>query len=97
MFQQDQLFVILFIVIVEDRGAWELHFGGKQFSWTFIRWRYRAYSTVAQLFRKRSQACSFRNISENDNLLVLIRPVTRVAKPTLKICSPHWKNVLDIV
>jgi len=35
-----------------------------------------AYSTVVQLFRKRSQICSFRYISENENLLVLIRPVT---------------------
>jgi len=58
--------------------------GGGQFSWTFIRWRHRACSSVVQLFRKRSQICSFRNISENDNLLVLIRPVTTVAKPTLK-------------
>ena len=40
---------------------------------TFIRWRHRAYSSMVQLFRKRShsQICSFRNISENDNLLVL--------------------------
>jgi len=46
-----------------------LHFGGGQFSWTFIQWRHRAYSTVVQLFRKRSQICSFRNISKNENLL----------------------------
>jgi len=32
-----------------------LHFGGGQFSWNFIRWRHRAYSTVAELFRKPSQ------------------------------------------
>jgi len=31
-----------------------LHFGGGQFSWNVIRWRHRAYSTVVQLFRKRS-------------------------------------------
>ena len=80
------------------RGATSSSFpwGGK-FSWTFIRWRHRSYSTVVQLFRKRSQICSFRNISENDNLLVLIRPVTRGAKPTLKNFSPRWKNVLDIL
>jgi len=28
--------------------------GGEQFSWNFIRRRHRAYSTVVQLFRKRS-------------------------------------------
>jgi len=32
-----------------------LNFGGGQLSWNFIRWRYRAYSTVVELFRKRSQ------------------------------------------
>jgi len=33
-----------------------LHFGrGGQFSWTFIWWRHRAYSTVVQLFRKWSK------------------------------------------
>jgi len=31
-----------------------LRFGWGQFSWNFIRWRHRAYSTVVQLFRKRS-------------------------------------------
>jgi len=31
-----------------------LHFGGA-YSWTFIRWRHRAYSSVVQLFRRRSQ------------------------------------------
>jgi len=31
-----------------------LHFGRGQFSWNFIWWRHRAYSTVVQLFRKRS-------------------------------------------
>jgi len=40
---------------------------------------------------------SFRNISENESLLVLIRPVSRGAKPTLKFFSPPWKNVMDIV
>ena len=35
-------------------------------------------------FFANGQMCSFRNISENENLLVLIRPVTRGAKPTLK-------------
>jgi len=30
-----------------------LHFGGGQFTWNFIRWRHRAYSTVVQIFRKR--------------------------------------------
>jgi len=29
--------------------------GGGQFSWNFIRWSHRAYSTVMQIFRKRSQ------------------------------------------
>jgi len=80
-----------------DQGRNQLFISGGQFSWTFIRWRHRAYSTVIQLFRKWSQICSFRNISENDNLLVFIRPVTRGPKPTLKIVSPRWKNVLDIV
>jgi len=38
-----------------SRAQAALHFGGGgQFSWTFIRWRYRAYSSVEQLFRKRS-------------------------------------------
>jgi len=79
------------------RGATSSSFRGGQFSSTFIRWRHRAYSTMVQLFRKRSQICSFRNISENESLLVLIRPVTRGAKPTLKFFSPPWKNVLDVV
>jgi len=46
-----------------------LHFGGRQISRTFIRCRHCAYSTMVQLFRKRSQICSFRSISENENLL----------------------------
>jgi len=33
-------------------GVQPLHFGGWQFSWNFIRWRHRSYSTVLQLFRK---------------------------------------------
>ena len=41
--------------------------------------------------------CYFRNISENENLLVLIKPVARGAKSTLRFLSPPWKNVLDIV
>jgi len=63
------------------QGCNQLFISGGQFSWTFIRWRHRAYSTVVQLFRKQSQICSFRNISENENLLVLIRPVTRGQSP----------------
>ena len=35
-------------------GQPALHFGGGQFSWNFIRWRQRAYSTMVQLFPKRS-------------------------------------------
>jgi len=38
-------------------------FRGEQFSWNFIRWCHRAYSTVVQHFRKRSLKSSFRNIS----------------------------------
>jgi len=39
-----------------DKGRKQLFIsGGGQFSWTFIRWRHRAYSTVIQLLRKRSQ------------------------------------------
>jgi len=37
---------------VPTRGATSSSFRGEQFSWTFIRWRHRAYSTVVQLFRK---------------------------------------------
>jgi len=37
------------------RGATSSSFRGWQFSWNFIRWRHRAYSTVVQLFRKRTQ------------------------------------------
>ena len=48
-------------------------------------------------FRKRSQICSSRNISENENLLVLIMPLTKGGEAHSKIFSPLWKNVLDIV
>jgi len=41
--------------ILECRGATSTSISGGQFSWNFIRWRNRAYSTVVQLFRKRSQ------------------------------------------
>jgi len=51
--------------IRHPRGATSSSFRGGQFSWTFIQWRHGAYSTVAQLFRKWSQICSLRNISEN--------------------------------
>jgi len=37
------------------RDATSSSFRGGQFLWTFIRWRHRVYSTVIQLFRKRSQ------------------------------------------
>jgi len=37
-----------------SRGATSSSFWGRQFSRNFIRWRHRAYSTVVQLFRKRS-------------------------------------------
>jgi len=37
-----------------NRGATSSSFRGGQFSWNFIRWRHRDYSTVVQLFRKRS-------------------------------------------
>jgi len=57
----------------------------------------RVYTTVVQLFRKRSQICSFRNIFENENLLVLIKLVTKGAKPPLKFFLPRRKNVLDIL
>jgi len=40
---------------VPARGATSSSFRGWQFSWTFFRWRHRAYSTVVQLFRKQSQ------------------------------------------
>ena len=33
-----------------SRGATSSSFQGGQFSWNFIRWRHRAYSTVVQLF-----------------------------------------------
>jgi len=75
------------------QGRNQLFISGGQFSWTSIRWRHRVYSTVVQLFRKRSQICSFRYISENENLLVLIMPVTRGAKPTLTFFAPLEKCV----
>jgi len=37
------------------QGRNQLFISGGQFSWNFIRWRHEAYSTVVQLFRKRSQ------------------------------------------
>ena len=40
--------------MTEVRDATSSSFRGGQFSWIFIRWRHRAYSTVVQLFRKRS-------------------------------------------
>jgi len=42
------------IVVIMCRGATSSSFRGGQFSWNSIRWRHRAYSTVVQLFRKRS-------------------------------------------
>ena len=75
------------------RGATSSSFRGRKISWTFTRWRHRVYSTVEQLFLKRSDICSFRNISENENLLVLIRPIARGVKPTLKFFSPPWKKM----
>jgi len=66
---------LLHNIDIAVQGRNQLFISG-QFSWTFIRWRHRAYSTVVQVFGKRSQICSFCNISENDNLLVLNRPVT---------------------
>ena len=39
---------------VHSRSVNSSSFRGGQFSWNFIRWRHRAYSTVVQLFRKRS-------------------------------------------
>jgi len=53
---------------ITEQGRNQLFISGGQFSWTFIRWRHRAYSRVVQHFRKRSQICSFCNISENENL-----------------------------
>ena len=39
-----------------SKGRNQLFISGvRQFSWNFIRWRHRAYATVIQLFRKRSQ------------------------------------------
>jgi len=73
-----------------------LHFGGATFM-NFHSMTSLYLFNRGTDFRKRSQICSFRNISENENLLVLIRPVTRGAKPTLKFFSPPWKNVLDVV
>jgi len=35
-----------------NRGATSSSFQEGQFSWNFIRWRHRAYSTVVQFFRK---------------------------------------------
>jgi len=80
---------------LSGRGATALHFEGVIFmnfhSMTSSNYVIDAYSTVVQLFRKRLQICSFRYISENENLLVLIRPVTRGAKPTLKFFRPLGK------
>jgi len=39
---------------LSHRGATRPSFRGEQFSWNFIRWRHRAYSTMVQIFRKRS-------------------------------------------
>ena len=55
-----------------------LHFvGGGQFSWNFIRWRHSAYSTVVQLFRKRSQFTS--QLFQNENFSALIKIYTEVS------------------
>jgi len=45
---------------------------------------------LVQVFRKRSQICFFRNISENENLLVLTRPVRRGR-------SPHYKTLFALL
>jgi len=52
--------VVIFGKVTDSCSTWAgaqpaLHFGGGQFSWNFIRWRHRAYSTMVQIFRKRSQ------------------------------------------
>ena len=55
--------ISLFPGLLLQRSKWSywcagaqpaLHFGGGKFSRNVIRWRHRAYSTVVQLFRKRS-------------------------------------------
>jgi len=56
-----------------------LHFGGGQFSWNFIRWRHRAYSTVEQLFRKWSHIiimyfCARRHEVHSTNTHILHNP-----------------------
>jgi len=38
---------------LQTRDAASSSYRRGQFSWNFIRWRHRAYSTVVQLFRKR--------------------------------------------
>jgi len=45
----------LFVHLIERQGWNQLFISGGQFWWNFIRWRHRVYSTVVQLFRKRSQ------------------------------------------
>ena len=55
--------------------------GGGTISMNFHSMTSSCLFNHGKLFRKRSQICSFRNISENENLLVLIRPVTRGANP----------------
>jgi len=40
--------------VFQGRGANNPSFRGRKFSWNFILWRHRAYSTVVQLFRRRS-------------------------------------------
>jgi len=93
-----------FLLYHSCQGRNQIFISGEQFSWTFIRLRHRAYSTVVKRFRKLSQICSFRNISENKSLLVLIRPVIRGAKPTLKHffaplekCVGHTLKLLTVV
>ena len=90
---------VILILIKSTTGAQPaLHFGGGgNFHELSFDDAIVLIQPVVQLFRKRSRMCSFRNISENENLLVLIRPTTRGAKPALKIFSPRRKNVLDIV
>jgi len=54
LFSQFECFTLL-VDIAVGRGATSSSFWGGQFSWNFIRWRHRAYSTVVQLVHKWSQ------------------------------------------
>ena len=60
----------------QKQGRNQLFISGGQFSWNFVPWRHHAYSTVVQLFRKRSH-----------NNIIFLPPDTKSIVQTHTFCT----------